>query len=215
MVDGAERLKNAVTLALSLFAVPVVGALSALYLARRGADGANVMRASIAIAMLGAALIALVVGARVVAGRDQRRMSLVFGPLIRVVLALLAASVLAQGALLVYCVYALEKALIGHVTLALLIGVAIGAAAACLQLLRGAFGVFTIAPSFVRAALLDPAKHRALFGVVHSIAKKLGAKPPRHIVVGIEPNFYVTANDVVTAIPNAGCAAGRCTCRSA
>ena len=166
-------------------------------------DVHNVFLASLAIAGVGAVLLLLIVSAKTLAGKDRRRMSAVFGPLIRVVLVLLAVSVLAQGALFVFSIYTLEAAAIHRVHWGVLAAVGLGAIAVCLQLLRSAFAFFKTEPNFARGAVLDRAIYANVYALVDGLAKKLGAQSPQNIVVGLEPNFYVTANDVRAAIPDA------------
>jgi Zn-dependent protease with chaperone function len=175
---------------------------SAVKLCEPARDVRGVFHASVGIAILGGVLLLLIVGARTLAGQSRQRMSLVFGPLIRVVLMLLAISVLAQGALFVYSIYTLEAATIHQVHTGILGGVAIGALVVCAQLLRAAFAFFKAEPSFIRGALLDRTKHAKLYALVEEVARKLGARVPENIVAGLEPNFYVTANQVRAAIPD-------------
>ncbi len=42
------------------------------------------------------------------------------------------------------------------------------------------------------ALVLPPAEEPELWGFVRNLAARMGAKPPDHIVGGLEPNFYVT-----------------------
>lgn len=175
---------------------------SAAKLCEPADDVRNVFRASLAIAAVGAVLMLLIFGATTLAGKNRQRMSLVFGPLIRVVLALLAISVLAQGALFVFSSYTLEAAAIHRVHYGILATVAIGALVVCIQLLRAALVFFRTAPNVVRGSVLERAKYAGVYSLVESVARKLGAQPPQNIIVGLEPNFYVTANEVKTAIPN-------------
>jgi len=152
--------------------------------------------ASGATAAVGLLLFVLILGGRVIAGTDRRRMSLVFGPLVRIVMLLLAVSVLAQGALFVYSVYTIEVIAIQRVHGGILLAVALGALAACWVLLKSSLAFFKREPMLLRAVVLDRHQHQAFFAFVSAIAVKLKAQMPDHIVVGLEPNFFVTAADV-------------------
>ncbi len=48
----------------------------------------------------------------------------------------------------------------------------------------------------MRAELLSRTDHPEIYAQVDQIASKLGAEAPDHIVVGLEPNFFVTTNPV-------------------
>lgn len=102
-----------------------------------------------ATAGVGALLVLLIFGARVLAGTNRTRMALVFGPLIRGVMLLLAVSVLAQGALFIYSVYTLEVTAIHRIYPYLLAALGVGALVACWQLLKGAFSFFKDEPGFL------------------------------------------------------------------
>lgn len=152
--------------------------------------------ASAGAGAVGLLLLVLIIGSRVIAGTNRRRMSLVFGPLIRAVMLLLAVSVLAQGALFVYSVYTLEAILIKRVHFGILLVVGLGVLGACAVLLKSSFALAKAEPLLLRAVRLDGTRHAGFFAFVSAIASKLGAKMPDHIVVGLEPNFFVTASDV-------------------
>ena len=152
--------------------------------------------ASYGTAAIGVILLALILGARAMAGTDRERMSAVFGPLIRAVMVLLAVSVLAQGALFVYSIYTIESILIQRIHAVALVAVAVGALVGCWTLLRAAIGVMKQEPTQLRAIQLQKADHPGVFAFVEGIASQLKAEMPDHIVVGLEPNFFVTAADV-------------------
>ena len=43
---------------------------------------------------------------------------------------------------------------------------------------------------------LDLQNHPKIFTLIKEISETLGARNPEHVVVGLEPNFYVTSADV-------------------
>ena len=152
--------------------------------------------ASNVTAAIGLLLLALIYGGRIVTGTDRKRMCLVFNPLIRLVMIVLAVSVLAQGALFVYSIYTLEAMAIHRVHFVLLAGIGIGAIATFWVLLTSSLAFLKQEPMFIRAVALDNDIHKNFFSFVDAIASKLKAQAPDHIVVGLEPNFFVTAADV-------------------
>lgn len=146
--------------------------------------------------IVGLALFILILAGRILAGTDRRRMSLVFGSLVRVVMLLLAISVLAQGALFVYSIYTIEAMAIQRVHGGVLLAVGFGALAACWVLLKSSLALLKREPMFIRGIALDRQRHHGLFAFVESIAIKLNAIMPDNIIAGLEPNFFVTASDV-------------------
>ncbi len=162
-----------------------------------------VQTACIATAALGVLLFTLILGGKFIAGTDRARMSLIFGPMVRAVMILLALSTLGQVALLVLGTYAVGvmgpqsyplRAMI------LLASVSVGALVACGILVRSAFSLFKAEPMRVRGVRLARADSPLLFTLVEAIANKLEASPPDNVVVGLEPNFFVTANDVLVPV---------------
>ncbi|MFM0009172.1 M48 family metallopeptidase [Paraburkholderia sediminicola] len=109
---------------------------------------------------------------------------------------LLAIAVLGQAALLVFSVYTLESTAIHRVHGVLLGTIAVAAIAACWSLLRFTFGLFKPQPMLVKAVALSRDEQPELYAFVDDIAKRLNAKPPKNIVAGIEPNFFVTVSQV-------------------
>ena len=145
---------------------------------------------------IGALLFVLIIGGRAFAGTNRKRLSLIFGPLVRIVMLLLAISVLAQAGLLVYSIYTIEVTAIQRVHGGLLAAIGIGALVACWILLKSSIAFLKMQPMVLRAAALNQSQHSGFFEFVGSIAAKLKAQAPDHIVVGLEPNFFVTASDV-------------------
>lgn len=239
-----ERTKRYVTLGLLLFAIPILGWLTSLYvesqwdsglrtalvtngvmteaeyaqqhisyvelcrpggkLAQSGNDkicsGAeeigNARLAAEATAGVGIALILLIVLGQKAAGNDRAKLSRVFSPLVRIVLLALSVSVIAQAGLLVYSLYTLEAAAIQRVHGGILAAIAIGAVFGSFQLLKSAFSLLNATPMPLRAELLTRESHPEFYKMVGEIAKKLGAQAPDNIVLGLEPNFFVTVSPV-------------------
>lgn len=187
--DGSQLLR----LALCLFIIPTVGLLVSAGFAL-GDEGAMVTRLALLGYALGALIFVLVIGTPKLAGTDRARMSLMFGPSVRLVMLLLAVSVLVQAALFIYSLFTLEASTIGRVHGGLMVVVGLGALYVCLALIKSAFGMFSVEPMHVRASRipnLSPIRER-----MDTLATRLNAKCPDHIVVGLEPNFFVTSAPV-------------------
>lgn len=131
-----------------------------------------------------------------IAGKSRRKITTIFPPLVFTSLFVLAALVLVQGAILTYGAYLAESYAIGRVHFILIGGIGLGAVVAGFGLISSSF---KMASKQVHSALglsLKKVDHPQLFSYVSSIANKLGARSPDHVVVGLEPNFYVTSADV-------------------
>ncbi len=151
---------------------------------------------SLVTAGLGASLLLLIFGSKTISGTDRKRLSAIFGPMVRVVLLLLAVSVVVQAGLLVYSIYTLEAAAIGRVHGGILLGIGIGALFGCYQLLKSGLGLFKLSPLRLRGSLLARSDNSKIYHQVEQLASRLGAQAPDNIVVGLEPNFFVTSSAV-------------------
>ena len=186
--DGGELLK----LGLCLFVIPTLGWLIGAAFA--SGDEANfVTEMVIAGYAVGVLIFVLIIGSPKIAGTDRARMSAVFGPSARLVMILLSGSVLIQACLLIYSLFTLEASTIGRVHFGFMIAVGLGALYACFALIQAAFGLFRIHPMNVRA---QSSESPALRARVNEIADDLGSERPDNIIVGLEPNFYVTSAPV-------------------
>jgi Zn-dependent protease with chaperone function len=186
--DGGELLR----LGLCLFVIPTVGWLISAGFAV-GDEAYLVTQMVVAGYALGALIFLLIIGAPKLAGTDRNRMSAVFGPSARLVMLLLSGSVLVQACLLIYSLFTLEASTIGRVHFGIIIAVGLGAVYVCLALIKSAFGFFQVHPMSVRA---HSSESPALRARVNQIADQLGAGRPDNIIVGLEPNFYVTSAPV-------------------
>jgi len=190
-MEQDERSGELVILLGCLFLVPCLGWLVSTNVAL-GDEGELVAQFAYLAIGLGILLFVLILGSPLIAGTNRARMSLVFGPLVRLVMLLLAASVLIQGGLVVYSVFTLEAVAINRIHPGLLLAVGLGALFACLMLIRSAFGLFKVEPMAIRGRLLAGNEAPEMIADIHRLADQLGAEKPDHVVVGLEPNFFVT-----------------------
>ena len=160
-------------------------------------------------AVVGALLLILIVSARRYAGTDRARMARVFGPVVQVVVVLLAASTLAQAGLFVYSVFAIEMLTLHGVHFGVLVAAAAAAVTTCYALLRSAFGAIKGEPLIIQAVALNRTEHPAVFRLLDDTAATLKADVPEHVIVGLEPTFFVTNSDVVPAAESGAVLRGR------
>lgn len=242
-----EDIKKKLMLALILFAIPVLGLLTSIYVAsdyesqfkqvvvpsqiteveyaNRGLSYLSLCRKggalhdnsetaemckfanevvltrqiSLATFGLGILLVALIFMAKSVSGVDRKKLVLIFSPTVRLVMLLLAVSILAQAGIFIYSIYTLEASTIHRVHSGFLLIVGFVAIVGCFQLLKAALGFFKTTPTLLRDKELSRQDNPELFNLVSSISGKLKAQVPDHIVAGLEPNFFVTSNNVVLA----------------
>jgi len=130
------------------------------------------------------------------AGKDRTKIAKIFPPLIFVTLIILSVLVLIQGAILTYGAYIAEIYAIERVHYFLIGGIGLGALVGGLSLISCSFKLAKKQTHSVLGKKLDPQNHPKIFTLIKEISKTLGARNPEHIVVGLEPNFYVTSADV-------------------
>lgn len=152
--------------------------------------------ASIISALIGVSVPLLYWFASIYAGTDRKRIARIFPPLVRISLLILTVMVFLQGVILTYASYVGEAWAVGEVHYVIVGFVGLGALGATWKL-------FTVSLSFgkrhqtnvVGAALLQE-DEPGLFAFVKNLAGTLGAKPPDNIVIGLDPNFFVTSCDI-------------------
>jgi|LWDU01.1.fsa_nt_gi Zn-dependent protease with chaperone function len=130
------------------------------------------------------------------AGKNRTKIAKIFPPLIFVTLIILAILVVVQGAILTYGAYIAESYAVGRVHFILIGGIGLGALVGSLSLISSSFKLAKKQTHFVLGKKLDPQSHPKIFTLIKEISETLGARIPEHVVVGLEPNFYVTSADV-------------------
>ena len=107
-----------------------------------------------------------------------------------------AALVVLNAGLVIATVYWLEVWLIGRVHYLLIGGVGIVAVGATLSVLKGAFTFTHKAEARVFGKRLGRMDYPDLWNFVDTVAKEAGTSSPDHIVLGLEPSFFVTEANV-------------------
>jgi len=129
-------------------------------------------------------------------GKNRDRIAKTFPLLIFITLITLSALVLVQGGILTYGVYIAEvyafemfhPVVIGLVGLSALIG--------AITLIFSSLKLMKKQSHSVMGVKLSNSEHPKLFSLIDDIATTLGAIAPNNVVVGLEPNFYVTSANV-------------------
>ena len=153
-------------------------------------------RSSTYAGLLGLAIPGLIWFGSLLAGSNRARLALVFPALTRLVLLLLSVLVIMQGAILTYGAYVGESYAFERVHFVLIGCIGIGAAIAAIALVRAAFSIGKKLQTTVTGCTVSKRKAPALYGFIGDLARELGATPPKNIVIGLDPNFFVTNAEV-------------------
>ena len=171
-------------------------------------DNLNLMsRAAIGAVIVG---LLLLLGIRVAGSlaRGNRRVLLwVFKPGLYLTAIVLIGLVIVHGGVAMGAIYYGESALIGRVHIFAVGAIGLGALAGVIAITRNAFSLVRNARTFVIGKTLSRSEAPNLWSHVEGIADRLGALRPGNIVLGLDPNFFVTEADVV-------CLSGNCASRT-
>jgi Zn-dependent protease with chaperone function len=153
--------------------------------------------AAVASVGIGFGLLALVaLGGRIARGR-RTLLLIAFTPLLHLTMLTLSVLMVLHAGLGMATLYYAESAFIGRVHIGLMLGLGLGALLGVLALLQAQFGAVRKATSIVIGKQLDRAHHPRLWEFVDKLARAMGVSGPDAIVVGLEPNFYVTEANII------------------
>ncbi|BAO29675.1 M48 family metalloprotease [Sulfuritalea hydrogenivorans] len=142
-------------------------------------------------------LIAIILAARK-AAVDRQLLLRVFSPLRVGMLFALFILILVQGAIASYGAYIFEATAIHRVHWYVIGAIAVGAFIGAFTMLEAGLSISKNLSTSIIGKSVSRDQQQTLWNHVEEIAKKLGATPPNNIVLGLEPNFYVTASEVKT-----------------
>ncbi len=136
-----------------------------------------------------------------IAGKNRDKIAKIFPPLTLLTLIVLSILVIIQGVIFTYGAYLIELYAYQS-TSPFIIGI-IGFVVfiSGVSLIQAAFQFAQKQTHFILGEKITLKDHPKLFALIKDVSNTLGARYPEHIVVGLEPNFYVTSADVY--IPNA------------
>jgi Zn-dependent protease with chaperone function len=150
------------------------------------------------LALLASLFILLIYhGVAILVGRNRLLVAIVFSTLVKLSILFTVALVLIDASIFIFSLYWSFALTISQIPIGLLAAVGLGALFAALGLLRSIFALgrrLELAIVGKRLALSDS---DSLIGGIRSIATKMGARPPDHVVVGLDPAFFVTSANVV------------------
>jgi Zn-dependent protease with chaperone function len=134
------------------------------------------------------------------AGKSSSRVAATFVVLVRVAIVGTIVLVLADAQLLTFAIRSIMSFFPSFSTQTnqFIAVVNLGAIAAGIVLLRNIFHFSKPVINYQQGLPLDPRRDRDLLETIGSIAKHMNAKPPDHILIGFDANFYATGAAVIT-----------------
>ena len=163
--------------------------------------------ASIIAGVTGLMLIAVLWLAGVTARKNRTLLLFVFRPGLYLTATLLIVLVLMHAGIAIAALYYGESALVGRVHIGIILAVSLGAIGGAFAIAKHAFALVTNASTAVVGLTLSNKHAPQLWERVNEVARRLNALPPENIVVGLDPNFFVTEAEV-------RCLSGPCTGRT-
>ncbi len=145
---------------------------------------------------LGLTALGLAIFVPVAAGRNRRWLALAFGPTVRIVTFAVGVSFCVQAILAAYGLYVLETQAVGRFHVQLIGAIGIGGVVAGFLVLKSTFSIFRHKPMMIVGQRLNSGQEPAFFERLGNLAGKTGAAVPANVVVGLEPNFFVTSAPV-------------------
>ncbi len=153
-------------------------------------------KASIWSGFVVTALLLIYLLAARICGTNRNLLSNVFKFLVPISMAVIATTIIVQGAIFVAAVYFAESYFLGQVHFVLIGLVGLGAVAGGFTALIGLFKLREKAKTSVAGVSLGKEDHPEIWSLVNNLAREIDARPPNSIVVGLEPTFYVTSAEV-------------------
>lgn len=147
-------------------------------------------------AVVGVALVAAIWVTGLVARHNRLLLlvAFVFGlPITNLALLLM---LLAQGLMVVVVLYLAQDVLIGKTMPLLTIAAGGGAVIGALALLRSMLTSIKTADIEVTALGLEKGSQPKLWSLIDKVAAEIGSSPPKYVVVGLDPTFFVTEERV-------------------
>jgi Zn-dependent protease with chaperone function len=140
-------------------------------------------------------LLAIWLGGRLAANNRQLLLSL-FGPGLYVTAALLICLMAVYAALATMSIYYGESAVAGRVHYFIMASVGLGGIAGVYAVGKSVFGAVSTARTYVIGKTLSRCQAPQFWSHIDEVAKRTGAEPPENLVVGLDPNFFVTEANV-------------------
>jgi len=156
-----------------------------------------VRRAALGVGAAGLAIVLLVRLAGAVAKDNRNLLVAVFRPGLYLIALILSGLVLAHAAVAIAAIYFGESALVGRIHVGIIAAIGVGALAGVVAMARSTFSLVKKAQTIVVGKALDRRDAPELWRRIDETARRLGALKPDNLVIGLDPQFFVTEADVI------------------
>jgi Zn-dependent protease with chaperone function len=152
---------------------------------------------SLGTGVVGLLLLAVIAALSLRARRDREALVRLFVPGLYVTLAGVAILVVADGLIAIASLYLGIGVFLNRVYPVLMLAIGLGVLVAVVGVLRAMLTARRRAITHVVGRTVDAAAEPRLHESIHGIVHELGIEGPEHLVVGLDPGFFVTEADVV------------------
>ena len=128
--------------------------------------------------------------------RNRFLVLIVFKPILYLTLLFSVIYLIAEGTVVLVGLFFAESVLTGYVTPKLFLIIGFAALVGVWSILQSIYVTFIKNSRFVEAVSINSQEQSRIWNFVRDIANKLQAKMPTNILVGLEPNFYVTEGKI-------------------
>lgn len=154
--------------------------------------------ASVGLGGVGLILLALIWFAGKISVVNRNLMVLLFKPGLYLTLLTLIALVAIYAILAIGIIYYGESVFAHRIHVGLIFMIGLGAVSGAFAIVKNIFGIVKKAKTVVFGRAVTREQAPELWNYIDKIVDRLSAVKPEHIVVGLEPNFFVTEADVIT-----------------
>jgi Zn-dependent protease with chaperone function len=158
---------------------------------------ALVARTAVITGLIGAGLILMIALAGRLARNSRTVLLHLFAPGLYLTAGILTGLILAHALLAIAAIYYLA-ALAGRIPIGIIAAIGIGAVIGLIGMARSIFSLVQKVRQTVIGKSISEADAPQLWRRVKEIATRIKALPPEHIVLGLDPNFFVTEAEVLS-----------------
>lgn len=181
-----------------ILTVPIIGFLVAKGIQAHFQIDLSIMsKAAVGASGVGLLLLFCIRTAGLLARRNRNLLLWVFKPGLYLTGLVLIGLVVVHAAIAMAAIYYGEAALFRRVHVYVIGGIGLGALAGVFKIARNTFSLVRKTEIIVIGKLLSRKEAPDFWGRIEGIADRLGALHPENIVLGLDPNFFVTEADVI------------------
>jgi len=152
---------------------------------------------SVWTAVAGITMVALIWLAGVVTRSDRRLLVVVFRPGLYITAIVVVGLVVVHAGIAMAAIYFGESAVSNRIHAGIILAIGLGAALGVWSVARSILGIFKNVSTTVVGLRVGWQQAPQLWKCITELASRLGSTAPQHIVLGLDPNFFVTEADVV------------------